>query len=56
MLAFTFSNINISETSWQIVIKFHLEYHWGRGLDALGCGLDRIRTLFPWQKVAPIGL
>ena len=43
--AFTLSNINISETSWPIVIKFHLEHHWGEGLAALGFGPDRIRTL-----------
>ena len=42
--AFTLSNINISETSWPIVIKFHLEHHWGGGLAALGFGPDRIRT------------
>ena len=41
----TLSNINISETSWLIVIKFHLEHYWGGGLTALGFGLDRIRTL-----------
>ena len=41
----TLSNINISETSRPIIIKFHLENHWGRGLTALGFGLDRIRTL-----------
>ena len=28
----------------EIVIKFHLEHHWGGGLTALGFGLDRIRT------------
>ena len=39
------SNINISETSRQIVIKFHLEHRSGGGLTALGFGLDRIRTL-----------
>ena len=39
------SNMNISETSWPIIIKFHQEYHWGGGLTALGFGLDRIRTL-----------
>ena len=42
---FTLSNINISETSWPIIIKFHQEHHWGGGLTALGFGLDRIRTL-----------
>ena len=54
--AFTISNMNISETSWPIVIKFHLEHHWGGGLATLGFGLDRIRTLVPWQQIAPIGL
>ena len=43
--ASTLSNMNISETSWPIVIKFHLEHHWGGGLTALGFWLDRIRTL-----------
>ena len=42
--ASTLSNMNMSETSWTIVIKFHLEHHWGGGLAALGFGLDRIRT------------
>ena len=41
----TLSNINISETSWPIVIKFYQEHHWGGGLTSLGFGLDRIRTL-----------
>ena len=43
--AFTLSNMNISEASWPIVIKFQLEHHWGGGLAALGSVLDRIRTL-----------
>ena len=30
--ASTLSNINISETSWPIIIKFHQEHHWGGGL------------------------
>ena len=42
--ASTLSNMNMSETSLTIVIKFHLEHHWGGGLTALGFGLDRIRT------------
>ena len=42
---FTLSNMNISETSCLIKIKFHLEHHWGRGLTAKGFGQDRIRTL-----------
>ena len=39
------SNMNISDTSWPIVIKFYLEHHWGGGLTVLGFRLDRIRTL-----------
>ena len=42
---FTLSSMNISETSLPIVIKFHLEHHWGEGLAALGFGVDRIRNL-----------
>ena len=30
----TLSNMNISETSWPIIIKFHQEHHWGGGLTA----------------------
>ena len=41
----TISSMSISETSRLIIIKFHLEHHWGGGLPALGLGLDRIRTL-----------
>ena len=41
----TLSNINISETSWPIVIKFCQKHHWGGGLAALGFGPDRIRNL-----------
>ena len=41
----TLSNINISATSWPIVIKFHQKHHLGGGLAALGFGPDRIRTL-----------
>ena len=32
--ASTLSNMNISETRWPIVIKFHLEHHLGGGLAA----------------------
>ena len=39
------SNINIFGTSRGMVIKFHLERHWGGGLAALGFGPDRIRAL-----------
>ena len=42
---FTLSNMNISETSWPIIIKFHQEHHWGGVLTALGFWPDRIRTL-----------
>ena len=42
---FTLSDMNISETSWPIIIKFDLKHHWGRGLAALGFGTDRTRTL-----------
>ena len=38
-------NMNISETSWQIFIKYHLEHHWDLELTVLGFGLDPIRTL-----------
>ena len=43
--ASTLSNMNIFETSRPTVIKFHQAQHWGRGLTALGFGLDRIGTL-----------
>ena len=42
---YTLSEMNISETSWPIIIKFHLKHHWGGGLASLGFGPDRIRTL-----------
>ena len=42
---FTLSNMNISETSCLIKIKFYLEHHWGGGLTVLGFGQDRISTL-----------
>ena len=41
---FTLSNLNISETSGPIAIKFYLKDHWGGGKAALGFGPDRIRT------------
>ena len=34
----TISNMNISETSGPIIIKFHQEHHWGEGLATLGFG------------------
>ena len=42
---YTRSNINISETSWPIIIKFHQKHHWGGGLTVLGFRLDQMRTL-----------
>ena len=43
--ATTLSNMNISETSRPITIKFYLKHHWGGGKAALGFGADQIRTL-----------
>ena len=40
------SDMNISETSRPIIIKFYLKHHWGRGLAVLGFGPYRIRLLF----------
>ena len=42
---FTFSNMNISATSWPIGMKFYLKHHWGRGKTSVGFDPDRIRTL-----------
>ena len=42
---FTLSNMNISETSGPIAIKFYLKHHWGGGKAALGFGPDQIGTL-----------
>ena len=41
----TFSNINISATSWRITMKFYWKYHWDGGKAALGFGPDHIKTL-----------
>ena len=41
----TLSNMNISKTNGLIATKFYLKHHWGGGLNALGFGPDRIRTL-----------
>ena len=43
--ASTLSNMNISETSRPIAIKFYMKHHWGGGKAALGFGADQIRTL-----------
>ena len=54
---FTLSDMNISETSWPIEIKFHLKHHWGGELAALGLGLDQIRSLVSMATdIALIGL
>ena len=45
MRASTFSNMNISETSRQITVKFYLKHHWGGGKASVGIDPDRIRTL-----------
>ena len=45
MGASTLSNINISETSGPIAVKFYLEHHWGGGRAAFSFGADQIRTL-----------
>ena len=37
--------MNIPATSGRIAIKFDLKHHWGKGKDAIGFGLDGIRTL-----------
>ena len=42
---FTLSDMNISETSWPIIIKVYLKHHWGGGLAVLVFGLDQMRTL-----------
>ena len=43
--AFTLSNMNISETSRLITIKFYLKHHWGGGKAVLGFDVDQVRTL-----------
>ena len=43
--ASTLSNMNLSENSRPITIKFHHKHHWGGGKAALGFGADQIRTL-----------
>ena len=40
-----FSNMNISEVSRPIAIKFYLKHHWGGGKAAWGFGEDQFRTL-----------
>ena len=42
---FTLSNMNISQTSKPIAIKFYRKHHWGKEKAALGFEPDRIKTL-----------
>ena len=51
--ASTLSNINISETSGPIAIKFYLKHHWGGGKAALGFGADQLRTLVSMATDSP---
>ena len=53
LCVFTFSNMNISETSGSIVPKFYLKHHWVGGKDALGFGPDRIRALVHIETDSP---
>ena len=50
---YTFSNLNISATSWPIVTKFYLYHHWGGGKAALGFGPGQIGSELwcPWQRI-----
>ena len=45
--ASTFSNMNISETSRPIAIKFYVKHHWGGGKARVGFNPDWLRTLVP---------
>ena len=54
--ASTLSIIYISETSWQIQIKFHLEHFWDGRKAALGFEPDRIGTLVSMAAYSFIGI
>ena len=43
--ASTLSNMNISESSRPITIKFYLKHNWDGAKTALGFGADQIRTV-----------
>ena len=47
----TLSNVNISNVTRPIVIKFCLKHHWGEGKV-----FGRLNSEFwiPWQQIAPI--
>ena len=47
-----FSNMNISEASRPIAIKFYLKHHWGGGKAAWGFGADQFRTLVSMTTVS----
>ena len=47
-----FSNMNISEASRPIAIKFYLKHHWGWGKAIWGFGADQFRTLVSMATVS----
>ena len=49
---FTLLNLNISEASWPILIKFYVYHHWGGWHKVLGQTGSKL--CFPWQQKAPI--
>ena len=52
VLASTFSNVDISETSRLIAIKFYPKHHLGKGKAAIGFDPDQIRTLVSMATVS----
>ena len=59
---FTLSNLNLSEASWPIVIKFYVWHHWGGEKAAYGFGTDwekttfDLRTFDSGERSLPFGL
>ena len=56
---FTHLNLNISEASRPILIKFYVQHHWGGGWgERVHKVLGQIgsKLWFPWQQKAPIDL
>ena len=47
-----FSNMNISEPSWPIAIKFYLKHHWDGEKAAWGFGAYQFRTLVSKASVS----
>ena len=41
----TLSNMNISKTSWPVLVKFYVQHQWGGGKAALGFRTDWIQTV-----------